>query len=32
MELGGTCEREEIKANKGRMREKVVFIIQINER
>lgn len=32
MELGGTHEREEIKANKGRTGEKVVFIIQINEK
>lgn len=32
MELGGTREREEIKENKGRMRKKVVFIIQTNEK
>lgn len=30
--LGGTCERGEIKANKGEMKEKVAVIIQINEK
>lgn len=30
--LGGTCEREEIKAYKGKMKEKVAAIIQINEK
>lgn len=30
--LGGTCERAEIKANKGEMKAKVAVIIQINEK
>lgn len=31
LSLGGTCERKEIKVNKGERKEKVAVIIQKNE-